>query len=95
MSECYDAKLCEEKHKQIDDTLELQNNRLNKHSEEIHSLQNVSAGRTKEMEGLTKAVNELNSKIEKLVEQNRNLLITIIVLLAGFFIFAIEKGIFK
>ena len=95
MSECYDAKLDEEKHKQIDETLKLHNERLNSHSDEIHELQQVSASRTAEVSNMCKSIDDLNKSIDKIIEQNRNLLITILMAFVGFFIFAIEKGIFK
>lgn len=95
MSECYDAKLCEKTHEQIDDTLKIHNDRLNAHSDEIHELQQVSAARTTEVSSMCKSIDNLNQRIDKIIEQNRNLLITVLTILAGFFIFAIEKGIFK
>jgi TolA-binding protein len=95
MSECYDAKLCEKTHEQIDETLKLHNNRLNSHSDEIHDLQQVSASRTAEVSNMCKSIDNLNKRIDKIIEQNRNLLITLLMAFVGFFIFVIEKGIFK
>lgn len=95
MSECYDAKLCEKTHQQIDETLEIHDKRLNVHSDEIHELQQVSASRTAEVASMCKSIDSLNQRIDKIIEQNRNLLITILMAFVGFFIFAVEKGIFK
>lgn len=95
MSECYDAKLCEERHKQVDETLETHNKRLNAHSDEIHGLQQVSASRSTEFGSMCKSIDSLNQRIDKIIEQNRNLMITILMAFVGFFIFAVEKGIFK
>lgn len=39
MSECYDAKLCYEKHKQIEDTFNLHERRLNDHSDRLKKLE--------------------------------------------------------
>ncbi|AZV58821.1 hemolysin XhlA family protein [Clostridium sp. AWRP] len=63
MSECYDVKLCAEKHKQIDETFDLYERRLNDH-----------ADRLKKLEGRGERVDE---KIENLCEQINNLVVTL------------------
>lgn len=91
----YDEKLCNEKYEKVKEAISLHNDRLNKHSEEIHELQQVSAARSAEVSSMCKSIDSLNQRIDKIIEQNRNLLITVITMLAGFFIFVVEKGIFK
>ncbi|MCR3758724.1 hemolysin XhlA family protein [Clostridium felsineum] len=63
MSEDYDAKLCKEWHKVIDEKLNLQNIRLNDHSDRIKKLEQRSA-----------AVDE---RVENLCEQLKNLVDTL------------------
>lgn len=60
VSECYDAKLCEEKHKRTDERLNTQDTRLNNHAERLDKLeQRASAVDTK--------IENLCDKIESLV----------------------------
>lgn len=68
MSEYYDAKLDEGKHKQIDETLKLHNDRLNSHSDEINKLKQVSASRTAEVSNMCKSIDNLNKRIDKIIE---------------------------
>lgn len=91
--ENYDEGVCKEKHIKVEETLEVHNDRLNKHSDEIHELQRVSSARTAEVSNMCKAIESLNQRIDKIIEQNRNLLITILMVFVGFFIFVIERGI--
>ena len=91
----YDNKLCSEKHEKIKEMLNSHNDILNKHSEEINELQQVSAARTSEVSSMCKSIDSLNRRIDKIIEQNRNLLITVITILVGFFLTMIQKGIFK
>ncbi|AAK78532.1 hypothetical protein BJV85_003457 [Clostridium acetobutylicum] len=63
MSEDYDAKLCQEWHKVIDEKLNLHNVRLNDHSDRIKKLERRSA-----------AVDE---RVENLCEQLKNLVNTL------------------
>ncbi|OAA91279.1 hemolysin XhlA family protein [Clostridium ljungdahlii] len=63
MSECYDIKLCAEKHKQIDETFDLHERRLNDH-----------ADRLKKLEGRGERVDE---KLEDLCGRLDNLISTL------------------
>jgi predicted nucleic acid-binding Zn-ribbon protein len=75
--------MCREKHKQIDERFEKNDDRLNNHSERIKSLENY------------KSANEV--EIRNLVEQIKNLVGTLkwmitslVAMLAGFFIWYIQ-----
>ena len=75
--------MCREKHKQIDERFEKNNDRLNNHSERIKSLENY------------KSANEV--EIRNLVEQIKNLVGTLkwmitslVAMLAGFFIWYVQ-----
>lgn len=88
MSENYDQKLCAEKHKNIVDTLELHNTRLNDHSVRLDKLEQ-SKERT-------------DTKIDNLCQQLQSLTTTLrwfIGLLVGalcsFFFYAVQQNIFK
>ncbi|WP_373845537.1 hemolysin XhlA family protein [Clostridium sp.] len=64
MSECYDAKLCEEKHEQIKEKLDLHDKRLNNHSDRLDRLeQNETENRT-EIKNLIKKMDDFISTIK-------------------------------
>jgi ElaB/YqjD/DUF883 family membrane-anchored ribosome-binding protein len=64
MSECYDAKLCEEKHDQIKEKLDLHDKRLNNHSDRLDRLeQNETENRT-EIKNLIKKMDDFISTIK-------------------------------
>lgn len=88
MSECYDSKLCEIRHEQIKETLDLHNLRLNDHSGRLDKLEQRGAA--------------VDIKIDSLCEQLQNLTTTLrwfIGLLVGsfvaFFFYAVQHDLFK
>ena len=91
----YVDKLCSEKHEKIKETLNIHDNRLTRHSDEIHRLRQTSASRTTEVTSMCRSLDSLNKRIDKIIEQNRNLLVTVITILIGFFLTMIQRGIFK
>ncbi|MFL0245537.1 hemolysin XhlA family protein [Candidatus Clostridium stratigraminis] len=58
MSENYSKELCEEKHKFIEDTLELHNKRLNEHSKKIDTLEQDSREYKTEIKNLIKKMDD-------------------------------------
>lgn len=59
MSESYDAKLCEEKHKNIDKALDEHENRLNSHSNRLDKLEQRGARVDEKLENLIDRVDGL------------------------------------
>jgi chromosome segregation ATPase len=82
-----DAKLCEEKHKRVDERLDTHEKRLNSHSEEIDKLSVSDARNTNEITNLCKQIGDLVATLRWLIA----LLVTT---LGGFFIYAIQSKIF-
>lgn len=93
--EKHDPNVCLEKFNGLAKDIKTHDIRLNSHAEDIHELQQVSAARTTEVNNICKSINDLNNRIDKLLEQNRNLMVTILVALLGFFIYCVEQGIFR
>ena len=84
----YNAPVCTERHKRIDERLDTQDRRINNHSERIDDLEKYQS--------------RTEAKIENLCEQIQGLVTTIrwaMGLFAGalvsFFFYAIQRGIFK
>lgn len=63
-----DPIVCAEKHKRIDETLELHNDRLNAHSARLDVLEKDYAGAIKDIGYLKEAISELKKSIDKLIE---------------------------
>ena len=88
MSECYDAKLCEEKHKNIKATLDDHENRLNSHSARLDKLeQNQSEFKT-DMKHLCETIKGLTTAMYWFI----GIWVTS---LLGFFFYAVQNHIFK
>jgi len=85
---CYMDKLCDERHKRIDEKLELHERRLNNHSERLDRIE-LANGRLEE---------RLNSLITQLENLNKTMKWFMGLLLGGivsFFFYAIQNGILK
>ena len=81
-------KLCDERHKRIDEKLELHERRLNNHSERLDRIE-LANGRLEE---------RLNSLITQLENLNKTMKWFITALLGAFisfFFYAVQQGIFK
>mgnify|MGYP000915234014 CR=1 FL=1 len=88
MSECYDTKLCEEKHKNIKEALNDHENRLNGHSARLDKLgQNQSEFRI-DMKHLCETIKSLTTAMYWFI----GIWVTS---LLGFFFYAIQNHIFK
>lgn len=95
MSYAETNQLCSERHEKIKETLKEHNDILNKHSDDISELQQMNASRTAEVSNMCRSIESLNQRIDKIIGQNRNLLITVITILVGFILNIFEKGLFK
>lgn len=93
MSYAETNQLCSERHEKIKETLKEHNDILNKHSDDISELQQMNASRTAEVSNMCRSIESLNQRIDKIIGQNRNLLITVITILVGFILNLIEKKI--
>ena len=81
-------RLCEVKHEQINEKLELHNRRLNSHAEEIETLKISDATNTNEIKNVCKQMSSLTKAIWGLVGMVGTALV-------GFFFYAIQTHIFK
>jgi predicted nucleic acid-binding Zn-ribbon protein len=73
MSECYDAKLCEERHKQINDTFDLHERRLNDHSDRLKKIENQNVGTAKDVQNFKETLEDIKELIQKMTIQLDNL----------------------
>ncbi|MEY7999420.1 hypothetical protein AB8U03_04270 [Clostridium sp. Mt-5] len=69
MSECYDAKLCEERHKQINETFDLHERRLNDHSSRLKKIENENVGTAKDVQNFKDTLEDIKQLIEKMTMQ--------------------------
>ncbi|MDT8715430.1 hemolysin XhlA family protein [Clostridium sp. 19966] len=82
MSESYDAKLCEEKHKRIDEKFNLQEKRINNHSERIDRLEQDSREYKTHIKNLCSQMESLISTIK----WGLGIFVTVSVFVIGVFI---------
>jgi archaellum component FlaC len=68
-----DGTVCAEKHKRIDEALELHNDRLNAHSTRLDALEKDYTGAVKDIGYLKEAITELKQSIDKLIAGLDNL----------------------
>ena len=88
MNENYDAKLCEEKNKRVDERLDTHDTRLNSHSQRLDKLeQNDIENRTE--------IKNLCEQIKSLVSTMKWFMGIIITAFIGFFFYAIQTHLFK
>ncbi|MBV4417073.1 hemolysin XhlA family protein [Clostridium tyrobutyricum] len=64
MSECYDAKLCDEKHKRVDARLDLHDKRLNDHADRLDRLEQNEAENRTEIKNLINKMDDFISAIK-------------------------------
>lgn len=83
--------VCELQHEQIEKNIDLLVKRQDKSEGRIGTLEQVSAQRTTEVANVCDAVAELSVKIDKILEQNMNMMKTILFVFVGFFLFVIEQ----
>lgn len=83
-----ELKLCDEKHKRIDEKIEVHEKRLNNHSARLDKLEQDGAELKAEIKNLCKQIEGLNSTLKWFI----GLLVGALV---SFFFYAVQKGIFK
>lgn len=83
-----DELICKEKHKRIDERLDIQDRRLNNHSERIDKLEQYRAEDRAEIRNLCKQLENLTNTIKFIGGP-------LLAGLIGFFFYAIQKGILK
>lgn len=88
MSECYDSKLCEEKHERIREKLRDHENRLNNHSARLDRLEQDGAELKAEIKNLCKQIEGLNSTLKWFI----GLMVGSFI---AFFFYAVQHNIFK
>lgn len=83
-----EAKLCEEKHKRLDEKIEVQERRLNNHSERLDRIE-LSSGRLEErLKGLIDQLGSLNTTLRWFIG-------LIVGSFVAFFFYAIQSGLFN
>lgn len=83
-----EAKLCEEKHKRLDEKIEVQERRLNNHSERLDRIE-LSTGRLEErLKGLIDQLGSLNTTLRWFIG-------LIVGSFVAFFFYAIQSGLFN
>lgn len=83
-----EAKLCEEKHKRLDEKTEVQERRLNNHSERLDRIE-LSTGRLEErLKGLIDQLGSLNTTLRWFIG-------LIVGSFVAFFFYAIQSGLFN
>ena len=82
-----EPKLCDERHKRVDERLDIHDKRLNDHSKDIDKLNVSDARNTNEITNLCKQIGDLVTTLRWLI----GLLVTT---LGGFFIWAIQSKLF-
>jgi uncharacterized coiled-coil protein SlyX len=87
----YNERICEERHKRIDELLKLHNDRLNAHSTDIDSLNEAKAEDKNEIKNLLKSLDTLGSRLDKIVEQNFNMQKTFIASLISICAFMVKQ----
>ena len=91
MENAYSKENCELKHKQIEDDITDIKDRLDKAECDVGNLQTAVATDRADMKHLCDAVEKLTSKIDKIIDQNRGFMVTMLITLLGFFLFVIEQ----
>lgn len=80
--------ICDERHKRIDEKLELHERRLNNHSERLDRLE-LTNGRLEER------LNSLITQLENLNKTMKWFITALVGAFISFFFYAIQQGIFK
>lgn len=87
MSE-YNESLCRERHKRIDEKIEVHERRINNHSERIDQIERSTSRMDERLDGLIKQLAQLNSTLKWFI----GLMIGAFV---SFFFYAAQRGLIK
>lgn len=80
--------VCNERHKRIDEKLELAERRLNDHSQRLDRIEQVNSKLEERLDGLINQLSSLNTTMRWFIG-------LIVGAFASFFFYAIQQGIFK
>jgi predicted nuclease with TOPRIM domain len=80
--------LCKERHKRIDEKLELAERRLNDHSQRLDRIEQVNSKLEERLDGLINQLSSLNTTMRWFIG-------LIVGAFASFFFYAAQQGIFK
>ncbi len=80
--------ICDEKHKRIDEKLELHERRLNNHSERLDRIE-LASGRLEER------LNNLITQLEHLNKTMKWFITVLVGAFISFFFYAVQQGLFK
>jgi len=83
-----DNSLCAEKHKRIDEKIDVHERRLNNHSERLDRIEQVNSKLEERLEGLIQQLSNLNTTMRWFI----GLLVGAFI---SFFFYAVQQGIFK
>ncbi len=83
-----DEKVCEMRHRRIDEKMEVHDRRLNSHSERLDIIEQVNSRLEERLDGLIKQLESLNLTMRWLI----GLIIGGIV---SFFFYAVQRGVLK
>lgn len=81
-------KICEERHKRIDEKLALADTRLNSHSERLDKIEYINGRLEERLDGLIKQLGNLNTTLKWFI----GLMVASFV---AFFFYAVQQNIFK
>lgn len=91
----YNKEACDVKHNSLAADIKAANSKLDAIDTRVSNIEQISASRGTEVANICEAVDKLTVKIDKILEQNNRMLLTIVTMLAGFFVFIIEQVITK
>lgn len=79
----------------VNEKLENHEKQITKCTEDISELKQNQSSSSTEVINICESMEKLNTRIEKIIDQNRDMMKFIIVILVGFFFYVIEQKIFK
>lgn len=91
MEQVVQKTVCDIQHENIEKNMEVLSRRQDKTEGRVGALEQVSAQRTTEVENICEAVSILSLKIDKILEQNNNMMKSILLVFIGFFMFVLEQ----
>lgn len=83
-----DNSLCAEKHKRIDEKIDVHERRLNNHSERLDRIEQVNSKLEERLEGLIQQLSNLNTTMRWFI----GLLVGAFI---SFFFYAVQQGLFR
>jgi uncharacterized coiled-coil protein SlyX len=81
------------KHDSQEDKIEVLSDKVEANTKDISDIKLVSAARTEEIRYICDTIKEQSKRMDKLIDQNRALLISILLVLAGMAVWFIEYAV--